>query len=90
VGTLFDSSASTPSAPVFAIWMRPGMNASFEKPAATNVCQSTSMPRFSRSFCVCSVLPIISSAAQTTIHPALSGHHPLLCSHCFDLAEICS
>src|SRR6266566_6322875 len=90
IGTLLLSSASTPSAPVLAIWMRPGMNASFEKPAATKVLQSVSMPRFSKSFCVCRTWPIISSLDHTTIHAALRGHQPLLCSHCFDFAEICS
>src|SRR5438105_7826234 len=90
VGTLLLRSASTPSAPVLASWMRPGMNASFEKPAATKLCHLTSMPRFSSSFSCCRMLLIISSPDQTTIHPALIGHQPLLSSHCFDLAEIWS
>ena len=90
VGTLLLRSANTPSAPVLASWMRPGMNASLEKPAATKLCHLTSMPRFSSSFSCCRMLLIISSPDQTTIHPALIGHQPLLSSHCFDLGEIWS
>jgi hypothetical protein len=76
-------------APVLASWMRPGMNASFENPAATNG-HLTSMPRFSSSFSLWRMLPIISSPDQTTIQPAFNGHQPLLSSHCFDFGEICS
>ena len=85
-----DATKYTPSAPVDATWMRPGMNASFEKPAATNVCHFMSMPRFSSSFSVIMMLPISSWPDHTTIQPALSGHQPLLCSHAFDFGEIWS
>src|SRR4051794_34078952 len=66
------------------------MNASFENPAATNVCHLVSMPRFSSSCWVCRIWPISSWPDHTTIQPALSGHQPLLCSQAFDLGEICS
>ncbi len=87
IGTLRSMTRSSPSEPACAIWMRPGMNTSFMRPAARNAGYCTSSPRSSSSLYFCIVKRTRLPSDHSGFHATCSGHQPFDFSHSIDLAE---